>query len=45
MTTLFDMVILNELDRYHLVMNMLDRLPQRDTPSWSSRNCRSQPRE
>jgi xylulose-5-phosphate/fructose-6-phosphate phosphoketolase len=27
-TTPFDMTVLNELDRFHLVMNALDRLPQ-----------------
>ena len=27
-TTPFDMTVLNELDRFHLVMNAIDRLPQ-----------------
>jgi xylulose-5-phosphate/fructose-6-phosphate phosphoketolase len=27
-TTPFDMTVLNELDRFHLVMNCIDRLPQ-----------------
>jgi hypothetical protein len=26
-TTLFDMVVLNDLDRYHLVMDVIDRVP------------------
>lgn len=28
-TTAFDMVVLNDLDRFHLVMDTIDRLPQR----------------
>jgi xylulose-5-phosphate/fructose-6-phosphate phosphoketolase len=27
-TTPFDMVVLNDLDRYHLVMDVADRLPE-----------------
>jgi len=27
-TTLFDMTVLNDLDRFHLVMDTIDRLPQ-----------------
>ena len=27
-TTAFDMTVLNELDRFHLVLNVIDRLPQ-----------------
>ena len=34
-TTPFDMAVLNELDRYHLVIDALDRLPHlRDTTAW-----------
>jgi xylulose-5-phosphate/fructose-6-phosphate phosphoketolase len=28
-TTPFDMTVLNEMDRFHLVQDVLDRLPQR----------------
>jgi xylulose-5-phosphate/fructose-6-phosphate phosphoketolase len=30
-TTPFDMTVLNDLDRFHLVMDTLDRLPQTGT--------------
>ena len=31
-TTPFDMVMLNDLDRYHLVMDVLDRVPGPRSP-------------
>jgi len=31
-TTPFDMTVLNELDRFHLVMEAIDRLPQTGEP-------------
>jgi xylulose-5-phosphate/fructose-6-phosphate phosphoketolase len=32
-TTPFDMTVLNDLDRFHLVMDTIDRLPQRGDKS------------
>ena len=45
-TTPFDMVMLNDLDRYHLVMDVIDRVPgpRRSAPPacarrWSTSGC------
>ena len=36
-TTPFDMTVLNELDRFHLVMDAVDRLPQTGDPGcWAT---------
>jgi xylulose-5-phosphate/fructose-6-phosphate phosphoketolase len=34
-TTPFDMVVLNDLDRFHLVMDVIDRVPSTATPTTS----------
>ncbi len=40
-TTTFDMPVLNELDRFHLVMDAIDRLPQlRDKGAYVKQFCR-----
>ena len=31
-TTAFDMTVLNEMDRFHLVIDAIDRLPQTGSP-------------
>ena len=38
-TTAFDMTVLNEIDRFHLVMDTIDRLPQTFEPGLHLKRC------
>ena len=38
-TTPFDMTVLNDLDRYHLAGDVVDRVPDYGTPAHNSCSC------
>jgi xylulose-5-phosphate/fructose-6-phosphate phosphoketolase len=43
-TTPFDMVMLNDLDRFHLVIDVIDRVPGlASAPRTCARRCRTAP--